>query len=663
MMSTPPVFTSATWVAVSGMARKIRCLNAGFPRQCWSNASRRMSWSRFHSTNFHGPVPTGDVVPKAWSPTVSMCFLFTIGKKTSRSSRRGNGLSVMMCTVSASITFTSLIARMLPYWGDFLVWSMTRSNEYFTSAGVMTSPLWKRTFFRILNSHTVSEIAFHDVASDGSNCSLVDRCSRESNMLMLTRIPTRSKCMWGSSVGAWDTSATVKVSLACATAGMGATAHASKARTTASGAHRFMRVSSSGHGDRGVEGAAVASELAERISQSGRPAQRGAAKGSGLTLRHFRGARRCRLERRKCRNVRPDPRLGEGSVEGLGEVGDQVVGILDTDREADQVVLDPDLLPLLAGELVEAHDRGLLDEALHPAQGGGDEGDRARVHHPGGRVQVARDLEGHHPAEAPHLLAGDLMLGVAGQAGVMHPRDARMAGEKLGHRLGVGVLPLHAQGEGLEAAHQQVGREGIDHRAGDALEPPDAADQVGGAEHRAGQQVIEAAQVLGGGMHHEVDAPLERALVVGGGERGVDHRLHPVAPPDPGEALQVQDAVVGIGGRLAHQHPGGRLDRILQRLVVPRRHRGDLDAVAREGLVEELAGAPVAVVGHHHVGAAREHREQRGGHRPHPAREEQAVARTLQRRELGLRDALGRVAVAAVLDPLDLAVEVVLQLD
>ena len=201
MMSTPPVLTSATWVATSGTARKFRCLKAGFPRQCWSKASRRMSWSRFHSTNFQGPVPTGEVVPKAWSPTASTCFLFTMGKKTSRSSSSGKGLSVMMWTVSASTTFTSLIARMLPYWGDFLVWSITRSNEYFTSAGGQVSPLWKRTPLRILNSHWVSEIAFHEVASDGSNWSLGFRCSRESNMLMFTRIPTRSKCIWGSSVG------------------------------------------------------------------------------------------------------------------------------------------------------------------------------------------------------------------------------------------------------------------------------------------------------------------------------------------------------------------------------------------------------------------------------------------------------------------------------
>src|SRR5439155_10303761 len=65
--STPPVLISAIWVATSGMARMTRCLNAGLPRQWPSKASRRMYWSRFHSTNFHGPVPTAAVVPNASS--------------------------------------------------------------------------------------------------------------------------------------------------------------------------------------------------------------------------------------------------------------------------------------------------------------------------------------------------------------------------------------------------------------------------------------------------------------------------------------------------------------------------------------------------------------------------------------------------------------------
>ena len=95
MMSTPPVFSSATEVATSGIARKTTYLKAGFPRQCWSNASRRMYWSRFHSTSFQGPVPAAAVLPNASSPTFSRCFFGTMGKNTRRSSRSGNGLSVI----------------------------------------------------------------------------------------------------------------------------------------------------------------------------------------------------------------------------------------------------------------------------------------------------------------------------------------------------------------------------------------------------------------------------------------------------------------------------------------------------------------------------------------------------------------------------------------
>src|SRR5262245_7646348 len=241
MMSTPPVLISAICVATSGTARNTRVLNGGLPRQCWSKASRRIIWSRFHSTNFHGPVPTAAVVPKVWSPTVSMCFLGTMGKNTSRSRRSGNGLSEMMCTVSGFTIRTSLMARMLPYWGDFFVWSSTRSNEYFTSSALMVSPLWNLTPFRILNSHCVSESGFQEVARDGSNSSLVFRWRSESNMLMLTRIPTRSKCMCGSRVGECATSATTSVSLVWADASGGAAASAASNSMVASTIHLFMR--------------------------------------------------------------------------------------------------------------------------------------------------------------------------------------------------------------------------------------------------------------------------------------------------------------------------------------------------------------------------------------------------------------------------------------
>src|SRR6266850_5189727 len=391
--STPPVLISAICVATSGMARMTRCLNAGLPRQWPSKASRRMYWSRFHSTNFHGPVPTAAVVPNASSPTFSMCFLGTMGKNTSRSSRSGNGLSVTICTVSASTMRTSLIARMLPYWGDFffsLPGSSTRSKENFTSSAVSGSPLWNFTPLRSLNSHCVSLRGFQEVASDGSYSSLVFRCSSESNMLMLTRMPTRSKCMWGSRVGACETSATVRVSLAWAKAGAGPTS-ARSASATAGTMDRFMSVSSSVHRDR-----APGSRCKKRAAATYRVAE---VYHGWAALDNAPAGWDPRARRRA--PIRSGS--GEGAVEGLGEVRDQVVGVLDADREADQVVLDADLEALLAGELVEAHDRGLLDQALHPAQRGRDERDRARVHHPGRRVEIARDLEGDHPAEAAHL--------------------------------------------------------------------------------------------------------------------------------------------------------------------------------------------------------------------------------------------------------------------
>src|SRR5919108_3152922 len=68
-----------------------------------------------------------------------------------------------------------------------------------------------------------------------------------------------------------------------------------------------------------------------------------------------------------------------GAIERLGQIRDQIVRILDADRVANQVVLDAHLQALLSRELVEAHDRRLLDEALHAAERGCDVGNRARV--------------------------------------------------------------------------------------------------------------------------------------------------------------------------------------------------------------------------------------------------------------------------------------------
>ena len=118
----------------------------------------------------------------------------------------------------------------------------------------------------------------------------------------------------------------------------------------------------------------------------------------------------------------------------------------------------------------------------------------------------------------------------------------------------------------------------------------------------------------------------------------------------------------GLVGDSRDEHARRRADGVLERLVVARRHRRHLDAVAVQRLVQELPRPAIAVVGDDDVRAARQHREQRGGDRRHAAREQETRLGALERGELVLRDPLRRVAVAAVLDAVDPALEVVLQL-
>src|SRR5262249_59228648 len=61
-------------------------------------------------------------------------------------------------------------------------------------------------------------------------------------------------------------------------------------------------------------------------------------------------------------------------------------------------------------------------------------------------------------------------------------------------------------------------------------------------------------------------------------------------------------------------------------------------------------------------GGREENREEGRRDRRHGAGEEEAVSRAFQRGQLGLGDLLGGIAVTAILDAVDLALEVVLQL-
>src|SRR5512133_1338887 len=72
----------------------------------------------------------------------------------------------------------------------------------------------------------------------------------------------------------------------------------------------------------------------------------------------------------RCRS----PPLAHGlhGGEGLVEIRDQILDVLDTDGEANETILDAQPEPLLARALVVADGRGMGDQRLDTAQAGAD---------------------------------------------------------------------------------------------------------------------------------------------------------------------------------------------------------------------------------------------------------------------------------------------------
>src|SRR5581483_7769258 len=113
-------------------------------------------------------------------------------------------------------------------------------------------------------------------------------------------------------------------------------------------------------------------------------------------------------------------------LQRLIEIGDDVLGGLDADRETDQIV--EDALRVAGGfgnAVMRGRDR-LADQALDAAETRPQSAELTAINDAARGLAGAADLEREKTAEATHLSPGKIVLRMAFQPGVIDALDLRM---------------------------------------------------------------------------------------------------------------------------------------------------------------------------------------------------------------------------------------------
>ena len=157
-----------------------------------------------------------------------------------------------------------------------------------------------------------------------------------------------------------------------------------------------------------------------------------------------------------------------------------------------------------------------------------------------------------------------------------------------------------------------------------------------------------AADELGGGFHNDVGAVLQRAEQVRGGEGVVDDHRQMMLVGDGGDGFEVRQVGVRIAEGLEVDELGVLLDGVLELLRVLGGDEGGGDAVARQGVAQQVEGAAVHVLGCDDVVAGLGDVAHRVFHGGRAGRDGQARGAAFEGRDAVFEHALGGVGQTAV---------------
>ena len=122
--------------------------------------------------------------------------------------------------------------------------------------------------------------------------------------------------------------------------------------------------------------------------------------------------RRSEAARRQAGRCRRADVLHLAAVEGLVEVGDEVVDVFEADREADEVVANSDAGAHIRRDAGVGHGGGMIDERFHAAERFGQSKDLHAAQQAVEPFFAAPEAERECSAEAAHLAQGQLVLRV-----------------------------------------------------------------------------------------------------------------------------------------------------------------------------------------------------------------------------------------------------------
>ena len=284
--------------------------------------------------------------------------------------------------------------------------------------------------------------------------------------------------------------------------------------------------------------------------------------------------------------------------EGLLDVSDEVLLVLDTNGDTDEVVLDSEKLSVGLGNGAVGHESGVLGERLDTSKTLSQSENLKVSEESIGVLNTALHVERDHGTGSAGLLTGNSVLGMALKTGVGNALNLRVGLEALGDSHSVAHSFSDAHFEGLAGAHGQPRVEGIKASAHSLKYEVDFVVELAGVHHHgSGNKVGVATDVLGDGVSDDISTEKERVLVDGGHESVVNNEQSTVGLAALGEGLNIEDLKGRVGGSLEPDHSSVLAQLRLEFLGIREVLEGDLDVGVRsKDLTEVSLGAAIDVI-------------------------------------------------------------------